>query len=132
MTVASVWRFNGQQDPFGDLYLGGYEKFTYGHLTHNELANELCKDHGFLGIAYTTAAKERIRWLSRRLHKVITTKQEMSVVELERSKLLFGDYTDDELANYCFLIGKKEKDYNQVMKAAKQRMLWLADLIDYK
>jgi hypothetical protein len=61
---AAKWRENGESDPHGDYYNGERAMLCNGHMTDDELANEV-----FLspGIANLTAAKERIRWLSRAL-----------------------------------------------------------------
>jgi hypothetical protein len=66
MTIAAKWRENGEQDPHGDQYDCEREKLCKGDLTDDELANAvfLCPDIGNL-----TAAKERIRWLSRKLEQ---------------------------------------------------------------
>lgn len=64
-TPAARWREKGEPDPHGDEYTGMRSELCMGHLTDDEMANAL-----FLGpsIENLTAAKERIRWLSRSVH----------------------------------------------------------------
>lgn len=70
-TPAARWRENGNADPCGEnTYNCERAKLCKGHLTDDELANEVfLYNHrqGHESIAYLTAAKERIRWLSRKL-----------------------------------------------------------------
>ncbi len=70
-TVAAKWRESGKQDPFGDTYECEREALTLGHLPDDEIANAvfLNGNAGIGSIVYLTAAKERIRWLSRELVK---------------------------------------------------------------
>lgn len=65
-TPAAKWRQNGEPDPHGDAYECERAKLCKGHLTDDELANAVFLHcHGDIGTL--TAAKERIRWLSRSL-----------------------------------------------------------------
>lgn len=66
-TVAAKWRENGESDPFGEQYNCERHELAMGNFTDDELANEVYMngDMGFGSIMYLTAAKERIRWLSR-------------------------------------------------------------------
>mgnify|MGYP003630960618 CR=1 FL=1 len=63
-TPGARWREAGEPDPHGDLFNQERARLCMGHVTDDELANEV-----FLKptIGNLTAAKERIRWLSRRL-----------------------------------------------------------------
>ena len=68
-TPAAKWRENGEPDPFeGQRYDEERALLCKGGLTDDEIANEV-----FLrpNIGNTTAAKERIRWLSRALEKAL-------------------------------------------------------------
>lgn len=79
-TPSSRWLENGQPDPHGTRYNVERAALTLGTLTDDELANDVFM-HGndrpplqdvlagkaFLPIVYLTAAKDRIRWLSRAL-----------------------------------------------------------------
>jgi hypothetical protein len=73
-TPAAEWREEGQPDPFGQAYDCERSQLCMGHLTDDALANAvyLC-DHrtSLQSITYLTAAKERIRWLSRALEKAL-------------------------------------------------------------
>ena len=62
-TPAARWRVEGKEDPFAD-YDRERGSLCRGDLTDDELANEV-----FLRptIANLTAARQRIRWLSRAL-----------------------------------------------------------------
>lgn len=79
-TPSSRWSADGQPDPHGDRYACERAALALGHLTDDELANavylhgneqpsmaDLVAGKALPGIVYLTAAKERIRWLSRAL-----------------------------------------------------------------
>jgi hypothetical protein len=81
-TPAAQWRVDGEPDPHAGHYDGERAALTLGHLTDDELANGvymnadrpmdiarvLAKDPDYHPpIVWLTAAKERIRWLSRAL-----------------------------------------------------------------
>lgn len=82
-TPSARWRTADEADPFGDTYLCEREDLCLGSLTDDELANAVfLHDHrnfdvqGALrgepsSIALLTAAKERIRWLSRKLEEAL-------------------------------------------------------------
>lgn len=88
-TPAAEWREQGEPDPHGTRYACERAALTLGDMTDDHLANAVYM-HGntmpsmqavLLGeakmpIVYLTAAKERIRWLSRAL--------EASLAEAER------------------------------------------------
>ncbi len=83
-TPAAKWRENGEPDPFGIQYDKERAKLPKGDLTDDELANAVfCCDHrtDLESIVWLTAAKERIRWLSRAL-----VKAQERVAELESNK----------------------------------------------
>lgn len=63
-TPAARWRENGEPDPHGDRYNGERSSLCRGDVTDDELANEV---YLHPNIGNLTAAKERIRWLSRKL-----------------------------------------------------------------
>lgn len=64
-TPASRWRVNGQADPHGTRYDCERRRTAMGHMTDDELANAIYLDPN---IGNLTAAKDRIRWLSRLVH----------------------------------------------------------------
>lgn len=81
-TPAASWRVNGEPDPHGTQYDCKRAELTLGKLTDDELANGvfmnadqpmdiarmLARDPAYHPpIVWLTAAKERIRWLSRAL-----------------------------------------------------------------
>jgi|GEM_PF-6396649 len=72
-TPAARWRENGEADPCGeDSYNCERANLCMGHLTDDELANEVFLYNHRIGLrsaGYLTAAKERIRWLSRKLEQ---------------------------------------------------------------
>ncbi len=81
-TPAATWRVNGEPDPHGTHYDGERAALAMGHLTDDEMANAIFMNYdanpsigqmmagtGFRPIVWATAAKERIRWLSRALVK---------------------------------------------------------------
>jgi len=68
-TPAAEWRKQGKADPHGNRYDCARSDLPFGDLTDDELANELFLAPSPGNIAMQTAAKERIRWLSRQLSK---------------------------------------------------------------
>jgi hypothetical protein len=69
-TPSSKWAANGEPDPHGNHYDCERAALACGTMTDDELANAVfVYDHrlGFESIKLLTAAKDRIRWLSRRL-----------------------------------------------------------------
>lgn len=77
-TPSSRWQESGKPDPHADRYDEKTQRanLCLGSLTDDELANAvfMC-DHrtSLQSISYLTAAKERIRWLSRRV-RLLTTR----------------------------------------------------------
>ena len=65
-TPAAYWRESGEKDPFEGQNYDDRAKLCGGHMTDDEIANAVYLSPG---IANLTAAKERIRWLSRALIK---------------------------------------------------------------
>ena len=76
------WRELGEADPHGDSYNCPRESLTLSSLTDDQLANavflhgntvpnigDVIAGRAKMPIVYLTAAKDRIRWLSRRLHE---------------------------------------------------------------
>jgi hypothetical protein len=76
-TPAAKWRENGEPDPHGKQYDGERAALCYGTLTDDELANAVYLDPN---IAHLSAAKDRIRWLSRKLEESKTPAQEAEPV----------------------------------------------------
>lgn len=71
---AAEWRVKGEPDPHAGQYDCERAALTKGELTDDMLANGLyLYDHrgGLESIVWLTAAKERIRWLSRKLEQAI-------------------------------------------------------------
>ncbi|MDH4581434.1 hypothetical protein E8F20_06030 [Pseudomonas sp. BN415] len=72
-TPSATWRAKNQPDPHGDRYNCERAALCMGSLTDDQLANAvfMCDHRTSLeSIAYLTAAKDRIRWLSRKLEEV--------------------------------------------------------------
>jgi hypothetical protein len=84
-TPAAQWREKGEADPHGNQYDCERASLSLGTLTDDQLANAVfLHDHRTLdfeailrgepsSIALLTAAKERIRWLSRALQKALAS-----------------------------------------------------------
>ena len=82
-TPSAQWRTNGEPDPHGARYNCERAALAMGHMTDDEFANELFL-HGderpsveamiagtaFRPIVWLTAAKDRIRWLSRKVEEL--------------------------------------------------------------
>lgn len=86
-TPSSRWAADGQRDPHGDRYACERAALALGNLTDDELANavflhgneqptmaDMAAGKALAGIVYLTAAKDRIRWLSRALADAIAPK----------------------------------------------------------
>lgn len=77
------WREKGEPDPHAGKYDGEVSELTLGYYTDDQLANAVfLHDHRSLdlnaalrgeptSITLLTAAKERIRWLSRKYHNLL-------------------------------------------------------------
>ncbi|MGR4927228.1 hypothetical protein ACIPUD_10480 [Bradyrhizobium sp. CAR08] len=70
VTPAARWRANGEADPHGNQYDCERAGLAHGDMTDDEIANALFLKNYDIGII--TAAKERIRWLSRALTASLT------------------------------------------------------------
>lgn len=83
-TPGASWRANGEPDPHGDRYNCERAALAMGDLTDDELANGAFMNYdrplnieGILAgthsspIAWMTAVKDRIRWLSRKLDEAL-------------------------------------------------------------
>lgn len=81
-TPGAEWREKGEPDPHGTTYDCERAQLPMGELTDDELANavflfgnhvpnmaDVLAGKAKMPIAYLTAAKDRIRWLSRQLAK---------------------------------------------------------------
>jgi len=81
-TPASRWKAEGKPDPYGSQYDVERARLSKGSISDDELANGLylCDRNSLELIGYQTAAKERIRWLSRQL----------DAATLERDRLADG------------------------------------------
>jgi hypothetical protein len=86
-TPSSKWFANGEQDPHENHYDCERAALLMGDLADDELANavflygnitpniqDVIDRKAFMPIAYLTAAKERIRWLSRKLNEALARK----------------------------------------------------------
>ncbi len=81
-TPSSHWHTNGEPDPHAGHYDGERAQLTLGKYTDDELANgvymnydvrpplqDIVDGKAHSPIAWVTAAKDRIRWLSRKLEE---------------------------------------------------------------
>lgn len=64
VTPAAHWREIGEPDPHGVRYNCERTQLAGGHMTDDEVANAVYLDPNINNL---TIAKDRIRWLSRRL-----------------------------------------------------------------
>lgn len=93
-TPSARWAADGLPDPHGARYACERAALTLGNLTDDELANavylhgneqpsmaDLMAGKALSGIAYLTAAKDRIRWLSRAL--AASCKQPLQVGQVQ-------------------------------------------------
>jgi len=107
-TPAAWWRAHGKPDFHEGHYDSERSQLTMGRLTDDEVANgafmnydvrpsidAIMKGRAFSPIAWMTAAKERIRWLSRRLLLVTHAYQNLQS-ELELTKQLAMATTQED------------------------------------
>ncbi|MBQ4675542.1 MULTISPECIES: hypothetical protein [Aeromonas] len=89
-TPAAHWREKGEPDPHGSYYDCERAKLALGEMTDDELANavfmhgdgkpsiaEIIAGTAKMPIVYLTAAKERIRWLSRKVEGIKLRQKEL-------------------------------------------------------
>lgn len=115
-TPFATWMENGEPDPFD----GYYDNDTYkskGTQTNAEVAGNLLTMGGFTKIYSLTIAKERLRWLSRRLF--ILSNNDKKINE-ERYSMPHGELTDYILANEFYL-----QETQDLIEAGYERILWL-------
>ena len=100
-TPAATWRALGESDPHGSAYDCERAALCMGKLTDDELANgafmnydvrpsiqAIIEGKAFSPIAWMTAVKDRIRWLSR--HLVASEVREKQVKDLIEEAIEFG------------------------------------------
>ena len=88
-TVAAKWRKEGKEDPHGNQYDCARATLVLGNLTDDELANavylhgdtpprmtDVIRGKATMPIVYLTAAKDRIRWLSRQNEYLLSKLEE--------------------------------------------------------
>jgi hypothetical protein len=90
-TAGAKWREDGEPDPHGKRYDCERAALSCGTLTDDELANAVYLDPN---IAHLSAAKDRIRWLSRKLEESTTPAQEAEPVAW-RWRWVNGGYRGD-------------------------------------
>jgi hypothetical protein len=118
-TPSSRWFEEGKPDPHNDQYSKDITDTAGGHYPHNDVLESLIQ----CSIVSQTVGKERLRWLSRRLVTLTPDKVLLESYNVHRATLLFGEHTDDELAN-AYYLDNTRKYY----PAMKQRMKWLIEL----
>lgn len=88
-TPSARWKQEGSEDPHAGRYDGERAELCMGDLTDDELANavfmhgdsrpsieDLVSGKARPAIAYLTAAKDRIRWLSRKLDEQLEARSQ--------------------------------------------------------
>jgi hypothetical protein len=124
-TPAAFWRVDGQPDPHAGRYDGERATLPLGDRTDDELANEVfLHDHRSLDVAaimsgkpssmsLLTAAKERIRWLSRKLIDATSetpTGDEPAQYEIDAVAAVFAAVEHDQTArSSAYIMAKKFK-----------------------
>lgn len=115
-TPFSRWSEQGLPDPHGDYYGIGYD---CSNISDYELIERL--GSGFPNIMILTLAKERLRYLSRKVYDLYSDHKDINT---QRFNLPLGEQTDDELANSFYLYETFE-----LCHAGSERMRWLCELI---
>ncbi len=102
-TPGALWRAKGEPDPHDDRYDCERAKLAGGNMTDDEVANAVFLDPSMTNL---TIAKDRIRWLSRKL-ATPTRSAEMSAEDMreaaaaiadneaQNSNQVWGQYDDD-------------------------------------
>lgn len=114
-TQAAQWRADGETDPHGNRYNCERASLAMGHLTDDELANgaylnydrfpppsEILAGNAHSPIAWMTAVKDRIRWLSRMLTGATTreAQQNAALVALAGNLLASLRLAEDFMAGF--------------------------------
>ncbi|MDP2565780.1 hypothetical protein [Pseudoalteromonas marina] len=109
-------RETNEEDEFSD-YLET-NCISFKEFPSNVLSEALTSNIGTIShFMIITAAKERLRWLSRKLYSLIDDDTE---INKERALLDCGELTDDQLANHFFMTEEMVD-----LKAGAQRINWL-------
>ena len=117
-TPFAKWIEDGDNDPHGNYYSQDVTNIACGHYPHYVVSfGILHGGEGHSNIFWLTAGKERLRWLSRKLHSLTS---DHIKINQRRASLLNGGMTDDQLANQFFLTEAKED-----LQAGHMRMAWL-------
>ena len=103
-TPSSRWKEEGLPDLHNNNYDCERAKLCMGNLTDDELANaaymnydvfpkpeDIIAGKAYSPIAYMTAVKDRIRWLSRALEKEIAKNKNVNITEVKVISLLDSD-----------------------------------------
>ena len=113
-TPFNAWSLNGEPDPHGDYYIGGRLAIMHGKMPDHVISVALEMPnlgHSVGGSMFLTAAKERLRWLSRMVERYNEI----------RASMPLGELTDDQLANQFFLTENTDD-----MTAGAARIKWLS------
>lgn len=133
-TAAASWRVIGDPDPFDGRFSGDRLETSSGDMDDSVIKNGLHTAHrSLLSIGYLTSAKERIRWLSRRIF-LSDDAAWIEQLEIERAQLPMGDVTDDVMANAVFMYGD-DRDLALARKhvqAGCARIEWLSKVLTEK
>ncbi|WP_412535944.1 hypothetical protein [Marinobacter sp. MIT932201] len=109
-TPSARWREAGETDPHEGKYDGERALLCKGDITDDELANEV---YLYPNIGNLTAAKERIRWLSRRLEVALSgnipTSFAGALKDVEALKTILVDSV--RLREPDFIIGDPQDPY---------------------
>lgn len=127
-TPAAQWRVDGEPDPFDGRFDGDLSVCCMGDKDDLTIARELRDCWGkMLSIGALTAAKERIRWLSRRIF-LSDDQAWIEQMEIERAQLPMGNLSDDVMANAVFMNGD-DRNWSEAiewLKAGQERIEWLS------
>lgn len=87
-TPAAQWRIDGEADPHGEQFNCKRKDLACGHLTDDQMANAVfMQPH----IGNLQAAKDRIRWLSRKSEKLEQSNKELLEALTTISNMCVGD-----------------------------------------
>lgn len=118
-TPSSMWSVKGEVDPHAGKYDGPRQRLAYGNYTDDELANAvfLC-DHrqSLSSIGFLTAAKERIRWLSRKLAKAEAAAHKQPANQAFTKYRVWSWQLDGRLHEIYTELGVEESDVRKYVK----------------
>jgi hypothetical protein len=151
-TSAAKWRESGEPDPHGKQYDCERAALCMGNLTDDELANAVflhgnekpdiqavMRGEAYMPLSYLTAAKDRIRWLSRKVEELASkaapaqeaepvqrwrpTKGDINKIKMEVSPI--GKYV--RYSDYIKAVRTQSAPSDELRRAAEETLKFLSE-----